>query len=132
MDFISCADKDGFRKSSHILSLQDLQLSGLGTVFSYYNNSWHPIREQQVECYKNSTFTLGERTNSRLESINGKVESVCARYVYLIAYSSFVYIVMWQFCANCQFSMQLQLSTIASQLHDKVWRKKFGKFGICM
>ena len=61
----------------------DLQFSGLGTVISYYNNNWHPIREQWVEYYKNSTFTLDERTNNRLESINGTVKSVCARCVYV-------------------------------------------------
>ena len=61
--------------------LQDLQLSGLTTVLTYYDDNWHPIREEWVECFKNMAFTLGERTNNRLESINAKVKSVCARYV---------------------------------------------------
>ena len=31
-----------------------------------------------MECFKGESFTLGERTNNRLESINGKVKSVCS------------------------------------------------------
>lgn len=58
---------------------QDLLKSGLKTVISYYNANWHGIREQWVACYKDVCFTLGERTNNRLESINGKIKSVCCR-----------------------------------------------------
>ncbi|XP_065901369.1 uncharacterized protein [Dysidea avara] len=59
---------------------EDLRLAGLTTVFTYYNDNWHPIQEEWVECFKNTAFTLGKRTNNRLESINAKVKSVCARY----------------------------------------------------
>ena len=62
---------------------QLLLQSGMQSVISYYNNNWHPIRYEWVECYKGVNFTLGERTNNRLESINGKIKSVCSRHVNL-------------------------------------------------
>lgn len=62
---------------------QLLTQSGLQSVISYYNNNWHPIRHQWVECYKGLNFTLGESTNNRLESINAKIKSVCSRHVNL-------------------------------------------------
>lgn len=58
---------------------QDLQCSGLKSVISYFNDNWHPIRQEWVEFYKGVSFTLGETTNNRLENINGKVKSVCSR-----------------------------------------------------
>ena len=36
-----------------------------------------------MECFKGANFTLGERTNNRLESINAKVKSVCSKYASL-------------------------------------------------
>ena len=36
-----------------------------------------------MEGFKGLSFTLGERTNNRLGSINSKVKSVCSRYVSL-------------------------------------------------
>ena len=33
------------------------------------------------ECFKG--YTVGERTNNRLESINAKVKSVCSKYASL-------------------------------------------------
>ena len=59
---------------------QELLQSGLSTVISYYNN-WHPIRLEWVECFKGVNFSLGETTNNRLENINGKIKSVCNRYM---------------------------------------------------
>lgn len=58
---------------------QALIQSGLKTVITYYNSNWHGIRNQWVACYKEVCFTLGERTNNRLENINGKIKSVCSR-----------------------------------------------------
>ena len=58
---------------------QELLQSGLKTVISYYNSHWHGIRHEWVECFKGVCFTLGERTNNRLENINGKIKSVCSR-----------------------------------------------------
>lgn len=53
--------------------------SDLTGVISYHNAHWHKIRDEWVECYRGVQFTLGERTNNRLESINGKIKSVCNR-----------------------------------------------------
>lgn len=61
----------------------DLKKSGLKSVIEYYDNNWHPIRHQWVECFKGANFTFGERTNNRLESINAKVKSVCSQYASL-------------------------------------------------
>ena len=58
---------------------QDLLHSGLKMVISYYNLNWHDIRSEWVECFKGICFTLGERTNNRLENINGKIKNVCSR-----------------------------------------------------
>lgn len=62
---------------------QDLQDSRLRSVIAYYNSNWHPIRHQWVECFKGANFTVGERTNNRLESINAKIKSVCSKYASL-------------------------------------------------
>jgi len=36
------------------------------------------IRNEWVECFKSFSFTLGERTNNKLENINGKIKSICS------------------------------------------------------
>ncbi len=59
---------------------KDLKSCGLNSVIQYYDINWHPIRHQWVECFKGANFTVGERTNNRLESINAKVKSVCSKY----------------------------------------------------
>ena len=59
---------------------KDLKESGLKSVIEYYDCNWHSIRYQWVECYKGANFTVGERTNNRLEIINAKVKSVCSKY----------------------------------------------------
>ena len=63
---------------------QDLLHTKLSTVIDYFNSNWHKIRHEWVECYKGMNFTLGETTNNRLENINGKIKSVCSRYVYVL------------------------------------------------
>jgi len=61
----------------------DLLKSNLKSVIHYYNTNWHLIRHEWVECFKGANFTLGEKTNNRLESINAKVKSVCSKYASL-------------------------------------------------
>ena len=56
-----------------------LQATGLESVIAYFNNSWHPIREECVECFKSRNLTLGNKTNNRLELINEKIKSVCSK-----------------------------------------------------
>lgn len=60
---------------------QDLLQTRLSTVIDYYNTNWHSIRHEWVECFKGVNFTLGKTTNNRLENINGKIKTVCARYL---------------------------------------------------
>ena len=60
--------------------------SGLRSVIDYYNSNWHPIRHQWVECFKGANFTMGEKTNNRLECINSKIKSVCSNYASLATF----------------------------------------------
>ena len=53
------------------------------SVIQYYDANWHSIRDEWVECYKSLNFTLGEKTNNRLESNNGKLKSVCSWFASL-------------------------------------------------
>ena len=53
------------------------------SVKTYYNSNWHSIRYEWAECFKSTSYTLGERTNNRLESINSKIKSVCSRFASL-------------------------------------------------
>ncbi len=64
----------------------DLKVSGLKSVIDYFDTNWHPICHQWVECFKGANFTVGERTNNRLESINAKIKSVCSKYASLTTF----------------------------------------------
>ena len=50
------------------------------TVITYFNEQWHPIREQWVMGMKYKTGNFLNGTNNRLECINQKLKSVIARY----------------------------------------------------
>ena len=67
-------------EAEYLQHYQVLLDSGLRSVIRHYNSNWHPICYQWVECFKGVNFTVGERTNNRLESINAKVKSVCSKY----------------------------------------------------
>ena len=56
-------------------------MSGLKPVIEYYDINWHPIHHEWVECFKG--YTVGERTNNDLESVNAKVKSACSKYASL-------------------------------------------------
>ena len=64
------------------------------SVSTYYDSNWHTIRHEWVECYKSFSFTLGERTNNRLESINGKIKSVCSRHANLTRFFGRIFAVL--------------------------------------
>ena len=66
-----------------MICIMSLIATNLQPVMNYYNINWHIIGHEWVEAYKSFSFTLGERTNNRLESINGKIKSVCSRYASL-------------------------------------------------
>ena len=70
-------------EKEYLENYECLLKSGLQSVIDYYNDNWHLIRYQWVECFKDANFTAGERTNNRLESINAKVKSVCSKYASL-------------------------------------------------
>lgn len=72
----------------------DLKVSGLKSVIEYYDANWHPVRHQWVECFKGVNFTLGERTNNWLESINAKVKSVCSKYASLSTFFDQFFLVL--------------------------------------
>ena len=73
-------------EAEYMRHYQVLLDSGLRSVIEYYNNNWHPIRHQWVECFKGANFTMGEKTNNRLECINSKVKSVCSKYASLATF----------------------------------------------
>ena len=50
---------------------------------AYFQRNWLPIKHEWVSCFKAKHFTLGEQTNNRLESLNGKIKSVCSRFASL-------------------------------------------------
>ena len=70
-------------ETEYLQNYETLLDSGLQSVVQYYNDNWHPIRHEWVECFKGANFIAGERTNNRLESINAKVKSVCSKYANL-------------------------------------------------
>ena len=59
---------------------QDLHGANLKSVTEYFNNNWHPIKEQWVDGLKNDNVTFQNRTNNRLECINQKLKSVITKY----------------------------------------------------
>ena len=53
---------------------------------TYFERNWLPIKREWVACFKVKSFNLGESTNNRLESFNGKLKSVCSRFASLYAF----------------------------------------------
>ena len=71
--------------------LQSLQLP---PAIEYFDKNWMPIKEEWASCYKNSKFTLGEQTNNRLESMNGKIKSLCSKFASLDTFFSEFFVVL--------------------------------------
>ena len=61
---------------------------GVRQVIDFFDKNWLPIKEEWATCYKNCKFTLGELTNNRLESMNGKIKSVCSKFASLDTFFS--------------------------------------------
>ena len=61
---------------------------------SYFDRNWPHIKEERVACHKSRHFTLGEQTNNRLESLNGKIKSVCTRYSSLDKFFTYFFCVL--------------------------------------
>ena len=60
-----------------------LEAMNIAAVSTYFRRNWMPIKLEWVQCFKSRCFTLGETTNNRLESLNGKIKSVCSRFASL-------------------------------------------------
>ena len=54
--------------------------SAPSTVVQYFQQQWHPIKEQWTMGMKYATGNFLNSTNNRLECINGKLKSVISRY----------------------------------------------------
>ena len=59
---------------------QRLTETNLTSLKAYFDANWHDIRNEWVDGLKGESFTLGERTNNRLESMNAKIKSVCSAH----------------------------------------------------
>ena len=71
--FCYARDEESYNRFYRILEASDLP-----SVKAYFDTHWHDIREEWVDGLNYESFTLGERTNNRLESINAKIKSVCS------------------------------------------------------
>ena len=63
-----------------------LEGMNIPAALTYFRRNWLPIKLEWVQYFKSRCFTLGETTNNRLESLNGKIKSVCSRYASLDAF----------------------------------------------
>ena len=79
------------------------------SVIQYYSANWHSIKDEWVECYKSLSFTLGEKTNNRLESINGKLKSVCSRFASLSCFFDHFFAVLSVLCNERDHSTVMAL-----------------------
>ena len=50
------------------------------SVKNYFENNWHPIRDEWVIGYMSSSGNFLNRTNNRLESLNGKLKQVITKH----------------------------------------------------
>ena len=57
-----------------------LQRDAPKEVIQYFNESWHPIKNEWVLGVKSSCGSFLNATNNRLESINGKLKQVISRH----------------------------------------------------
>ena len=63
-------------------------------ALAYFRRNWLPIKHEWVSCYKARHFMLGEQTNNRLESLNGKIKSVCSGFASLDTFFSDLFTVL--------------------------------------
>ena len=58
---------------------KELQDANTPAALQYYNEHWHPIKEQWVEGFKTQSSNFMNRTNNRVESTNQKLKSVITK-----------------------------------------------------
>ena len=63
---------------------EEIKATKIKSVIEYLELNWLPIKDQWVACFKDKTINLGENTNNRLESMFGKIKSVCSKHAILI------------------------------------------------
>ena len=63
-------------------------------ALAYFRRNWLPTKHEWVSCYKVRHFMLGEQTNNRLESLNGKIKSVCSGFASLDTFFSDLFTVL--------------------------------------
>ena len=71
-----------YSKSKKEYDLLYLQLQHVfpKNVRQYFEEQWHTIKEEWVQCFKNEKENYLNSTNNRLESINQKFKAVVQRY----------------------------------------------------
>jgi zinc finger SWIM domain-containing protein 3 len=76
------------------IHVQELQNLNFERVTAYFLASWHGLKEEWVEGLKNVNMNFGQSTNNRLESLNGKLKSVCSAYSSLRQFFSDLFLVL--------------------------------------
>ena len=64
------------------------------TVVDYFNENWHPIRDEWVMGMKFEVGNFLNTTNNRLESLNAKLKSVITRYSSLEEFLDKFYVIL--------------------------------------
>ena len=67
----------------------DFKSSAPRSVVSYFDNNWHPIKEQLVMFMKRSSGNFLNDTNNWSESINQKIKSVLTKYASLEEFTEY-------------------------------------------
>ena len=50
---------------------------------AYFQRNWLLNKHEWVSCFKVTHFTLGEQTKNRINSLNGRIKTVCSRFASL-------------------------------------------------
>ena len=64
------------------------------SVTRYFLNSWDNLKDEWVEGLKNINMNFAQPTNNRLESLNGKLKSVCSAYSSLRQFFADLFLVL--------------------------------------
>ena len=73
---------------------EELQVCTPKVVFKYFEENWHPIKQEWVLHYKAMSGSFLNSTNNRLESINCKLKQVINRHSSLEDFISHFFIIL--------------------------------------
>ena len=90
---------------------QQLMSTRFTAVKNYFNENWHPIREQWVEGLKNHFTNFLNSTNNRVESINQKFKTVVSRHSKLLEFHEYL--------QTCLFSLRMERNHRATTVFQK-------------